>query len=94
MLAVELLVKIEENCYTHKREIEPNFSYLLLPHTAMCKLGGLFDMLALFLLSKINQHRFDNNNNLNFDQDLPVGYRDQKSEVAKMLRLKMLRSFI
>ena len=30
MLAVDILVKVEENCNTHKSEIEPNSSYLLL----------------------------------------------------------------
>ena len=27
---MEILLKVEENCNTHKREIEPNSSYLLL----------------------------------------------------------------
>ena len=55
-----------------------------MPHTAMFKLGGLSDLLALFSLSKV---MLTYNIGSNFDPELPIGYRNRKSEVAKMLRL-------
>ena len=53
-----------------------------LTHTAAFKLGRLLYILALFSSSRINlKHRF------NFDQELPVGYRNRKSKMAKMLKI-------